>query len=259
MQPFAETALHANLPHATRKDGLELRVLGATDLPALQALRAVVLANLPDSDLYRAEVDELGFIAAHLGGSQQPSPGQTIGVFDSHNADKLVAYAMLGYPDIAKAHSFAKPLAHALELTFDDNGCIDESGVAQLASCMVLPAYQGRGLQRLLSSARFGLAQSQGRHLCIAMASLRHSVSRRNLMGHGLKVAWVGEIDGLRRHVLAANLTKSWDFDLQSAQWVDTLDYDQQVALNRQGFWGVGEIHKGATNTASRLVFARKN
>lgn len=220
----------------------QLRLLTLQDAPAVLALRDEVLSQLDDADLYVRESDELGFITSHLGG-HQASQGEAIGVFDG---DHFVAYAMVGFPDANAPDN----LGHLLGL--DDAGC---AATAHVASCMVRALYRGHGLQRVLLAARFSLAQARGRSLCACMVSLHNHASRRNLLREGLRIAWVGELDGLRRQVLALHLTEPWTFMHQQVELVECLDYRRQCTLSSQGWWGVSMLEG---QDADALVFARR-
>lgn len=172
--------------------GLHARFLTFADLAALQGLRNEVLASLPNPDLYVREADEPSFLKSHI--DRARSGGEAIGVFDG---GRLAAYGMLSLP-----------LAHDP----DNLGCFlgyepeQLAKTAHLASCMVSPAYRGRQLQRFLLSARMSLAMERGRDVCIAMVSLLNHNSRANLLREGLRVVWVGEIGGVQRQLMAAEL-----------------------------------------------------
>jgi hypothetical protein len=87
------------------------------------------------------------------------------------------------------------------------------------------------------------------------MVSLHNHASRRNLMREGMRVAWVGELDGLRRQVLALHLTEPWIFAHDRIEMVDALDYERQRALASQGWWGVSALEGRGQNA---LVFAAR-
>lgn len=219
---------------------LDLRVLQPTDHAAVSRLRREVLASLGDADWYCPEDDEDAFIAAHLTPSTSPAAarsGETIGYF---KGAELVAYAMVGYPGVpaSDAHAFdgvALPSARVVR-------AVPRQRVALLASCMVKPEFRGRALQRRLLAARFALAQTAGKELCLAMVSLRNDASRQNLMREGLKVLWVGNWHGLQRQVLGIDLVQATRFDPASTQWAASLDFERQVELVRQGCWGIAEF-----------------
>lgn len=226
-----------------RLDCLQSRLLTPVDAGAIMALRAEVLARLPNPDLYVRESDEEGFVHQHLAGAGSGS-GETIGVF---HAERLVAYAMLGLPAVDDADNLARYFLPAVA---------DPARAAHLASCMVLEPYRGRHLQRMLLVARIALAQAHGRDFCVAMVSLHNHASRHNMMCEGLRIGWVGEIDGLRRQLLAIHADRSWLFDHQAPCLVGAADWQRQRELTRQGWWGVG-VH-GPRDDRHQLAFARR-
>lgn len=218
----------------------QLRLLTSADTPRLKALRAGVLAQLAHPDLYVREPDEDAFISRHIGSA---GDGETIGVFDGED---LIAYAMLGLP----AAEAPENLGGRLQLPPDSL-----ARVAHIASCMVREDCRGHGLQRLLLAARFSLAQARGRVICIAMVSLHNQASRRNLMREGMRIGWVGDLDGLHRQLLVAHLTQPWQFDSERVQLVELLDWQRQGWLARDGWWGVSELEGRGQHA---LVFARR-
>lgn len=220
----------------------QLRLLSVADGAQVLGLRALVLSRLEHPDQYVREADEEGFVRAHLAG-HPGCLGETIGVFDG---DTLVAYAMVALPDADDPHNLGRWLALPQRTTAD---------VAHIASCMVRPDYRGHGLQRTLLAARFSLAQSRGRHVGIAMVSLHNHASRHNMMREGMRIAWAGEIDGLRRQLLAIDLGQAWRFDEAQACLAGALDWQRQCELTRQGWWGVSALE--GPGPSQQLVFAR--
>lgn len=223
-----------------KNEGLKVRHLTTADIPSLTCLRSDVLGALADAELYSRETDEVGFMRAHIG---ETGSGETLGVFDGR---ELIAYGMIGFPDKDDPTSFGRYI-------WTDPA--DLARTAELASCMVSARYRGRHLQRLLLAKRIELAQSRGRHLCVAMASLRNHVSRHNLMREGLQIGWVGEICGLRRHLLTMDLSKPRALDLGVTQWVDAADWKRQQHLVQNGWWGVDSVQ--LPQEGSTLLFAR--
>jgi GNAT superfamily N-acetyltransferase len=243
--------------------GWRTRMLGEADLATLKALRATVVKALPDPDHYQTEADEDAFLRAHFGPASAPataalataSGGECFGVerivASTATSPGLAAYAMLSLPSVAPAHAF-------FELAMPQLGSAHAGRVAQLASCMVHPLQRGHGLQRALLGLRMAWAQAQGCTAVVAMVSLRNSYSRRNLLQKGLKVAWVGEHEGLQRQVLAMPLLKPLAFDNARAQLVAAHDFERQRQLTSQGWWGVAELHgSGSAGDGSQLVFAQ--
>lgn len=221
-----------NVPHA------RTRLLEAQDFDAWVALRETVLATLPDPDFYVREDDEKDFFQAHM----YPG-GELIGVFVD---GALVAYAMVELPGEHEAHN----LGHVIGLDPAQQGL-----VAHLSSCMVLPQWRGRQLQRTLLSARLGLAQAHGRPLCMAMVSLRNHRSRHNMLRQGLRVVWTGTIDGLQRHVAMIDLEQGMDFATEGELLLPSLDYDALRAAALAGYACVGEVR--APDGAVSLRYAR--
>ena len=179
-----------------------MRLLSRSDLSALIRLRDEVLQSLPVEDMYVREADEMHFLLSHLGvsaigqsGKQcQGGGGVTLGIFDREH---LVAYGMLGLP----GGNDPDHLGCFLDLSPEVR-----ARTAYLTSCMVDPAYRGRSLQRRLLAARMSLAQTMGKTFCVAMVSLHNEVSRRNMMQQGLRVSWVGQIEGRQRQLMTIQL-----------------------------------------------------
>lgn len=200
--------------------GFDGRVLNEADVPALIELRNTVLSQLRDPDLYVREADEAAFMRALCGPA-----GQTYGVFDG---ERVIAYGAIGFPAAAAEDNLGKVMGYAPEVC---------AQVAHVASCMVLPAYRGHGLQRLLLRARFALALASGRRYAVAMVSLKNFESRHNMLRQGMQVRWVGEVDGLQRQLLVRDLL----IEAQPAtmtRWLDAADWEQQCALSARGWWG---------------------
>lgn len=221
-----------NLPQA------RTRLLDAHDFDAWVDLRNTVLATLPHSDFYVREDDEEDFFLAHM----YPGGG-VIGVFVD---DALIAYAMLELPGEQEAHN----LGHVIGLAPAQQGL-----VAHLSSCMVLPQWRGRQLQRALLSARLELALACGRPLCMAMVSLLNHRSRHNMLRQGLRVVWTGMIDGLQRHVAMIDLEQDMDFADEGELLLPSLDYEALRAAALAGYACVGEVR--APDGAVSLRYAR--
>ncbi|QXL83605.1 hypothetical protein [Comamonas sp. NLF-1-9] len=226
-----------------RLQRLRSRLLSPEDADAVMQLRDQVLSGLPNPDLYVREDDERGFVQGHLA-SRDARGGETIGVFDG---ERLVAYAMLGLP----AASDADNLAHYFAAH-----TANPAHTAHLASCMVLEPYRGHHLQRMLLVARIALGQAHGRSFFVAMVSLHNHASRHNMMREGMRIGWVGQIDGLKRQLLAIEPGGNWRFDAVQRHLVDGQDWQGQSELTRKGCWGVGRQSLGAG--ADRLVFLRR-
>lgn len=222
---------------------LQSRLLDQNDVAAVIRLRDEVLAGLDNPDMYVREDDENGFVRTHIGSGDDDCYGRTIGVFDQN---RLVAYAMLGLPTADDPDN----LGH-----FFSPSLVSPERTAHLTSCMVLEPYRGRHLQRMLLVARVALAQAYGRDFCVAMVSLHNHASRHNLLREGLRIGWVGEIDGLRRQLMAVRPGQDWAFDRRTLRLVSGLDWRRQGQLTRQGWWGINVHQQGQTR--KNLVFAR--
>lgn len=226
-----ETGL-VNVPQA------RTRLLEAQDFHEWMALRDAVLSTLPDPDFYVREDDEQDFFQAHM----YPG-GELVGVFVE---DALIAYAMVELPGEHEAHN----LGHVIGLDPAQHGM-----VAHLSSCMVLPQWRGRQLQRTLLSARLGLAHACGRPLCMAMVSLLNHRSRHNMLRQGLRIVWTGMIDGLQRHVAMIDLEQGMDFETEDELLLPSLDYEALRAAALAGYACVGEVR--APDGAVSLRYAR--
>lgn len=204
---------------------LRTRILVPGDYPAWNALRDTVIAGLPNPDFYVREHDEREFFAAHTAPS-----GETIGVF-AHGA--LVAYAMVGFPEADAVDNLGATIG--LDAT-------SHPKVTHLSSCMVLPRWRGRGLQRTLLAVRLALAHARGRPLCMAMVSLHNHSSRHNLLRQGLHIAWTGMIDGLQRHVTMIDLQHGLHFDMGDEKLVASGDFAALQQVGLAGYVGIGEV-----------------
>lgn len=239
--PFLQQPFQQPLSHHLR--GFDLRLLQLDDLDILVAMRNEVLARLPNPDLHMREPNEIAYLQAHLtplaenlGTAPEHAPmerGEIIGVFDK---GQLVAYGMLGLPLPEAEDNLGKFLPIAPEIYCQ---------VAHIAGCMVRENMRGQGLQRLLLAARLALAKIHGRTVCAARVSMHNHASRRNMQRQGMHIAWVGDIKGLRRHILGIHLGQPWSFDNTQALLASSDDFDRQQTLNQQGWWGVGEIEHG--------------
>ena len=250
----SESARHAppltapslpDLPPARddRLGRLHTRNLTTEDVSAVLQLRDQVLTQLPHPDLYVREPDEEQFVRTHIGTGDSLTRGETIGVFEG---DQLVAYAMLGLPAPDDPDNLGRCFTSKIT---------DPARAAHLTSCMVLPAYRGQRLQRMLLVARMALARAHERDFCVAMVSPRNHVSRHNLMREGLRIGWVGEIDGLRRQLLALSMSRRWSFNHQTLRLVHGLDWKRQRQLTQDGWWGINAYQRRPQGNT--LVFAR--
>lgn len=223
--------------------GLSARTLTEQDVPALRRLRDEVFANLAHPDLYVREDDEAGFIRYHLG-----AQGRTTGLFapaaPGETPTELVAYAMVSLPREEAAEHLARHLG------FTDQQLLD---TAELTSCMVAPAWRGRGLQRSLIASRMTVARSEGKHHVVSLVSLLNHQSRHNLMANGMQVHHTGLWRGLQRQWLLRNLTTALESqDQQTLDWVRADNFGSQVA--RRGRTGVAEMRIGPEDAATPWI-----
>lgn len=229
-----------------QQQGLVFRLLDIHDMGAILQLRARVLQQLSHPDQYVREAQEELFVASHLRTVPQSpvqSWGASIGVFDQC---QLVAYAMLGIPCGTDPDNLAHRVGKAVAIP---------EATAHLASCMVAPQYQGRHLQRSLLYIRQALAKAWGRSCLLAMVSLHNHASRHNLMNEGSNVVWLGEIEGLRRQLIACDLVQSRHFDRRVVRTVCSLDWQTQQRLLAAGWWGVRSVRE---QQGSKIEFARQ-
>ncbi len=222
---------------------LSIRLLDKSDIPQVTALRDEVLEQLIHPDHYVRE-DNVEEFVLHNIGFHSASRGHTIGIFEGQ---QLVAYAMLGFPTSQDSDNLGWHLT--TDLTMLGN-------VAHIAGCMVRAKWRRKGLQRLLLIERFELARSMRRPTCIAMVSLLNDTSRRNLMSSGMRIGWVGTLNGLKRQLLVLNLEQPWEFDHESIKLIDCLDLHEQTFMCTQGWWGVGEFLDSSGQV--KIVFARR-
>lgn len=217
-----------NLPQLNPAPGMSARTLQDSDFEAWLGLRDEVIATLPEPDLYVREADEALFFAQHTGQS-----GACVGLFDGQ---RLVAYAMLGFPMPGASGHLGAAMGWGLQA---------QQEVAHLASCMVVPAWRGHRLQQTLLAARLALAQAAGRHICLAMLALGNHASRHNLLRQGLHLAWTGEMGGLHRHIAMIDVRSGLHLDMGDELLLASDDFDGLCAAARQGYAGVGELRQG--------------
>ena len=250
MTPFLQQPFQQPLSRHLR--GYDLRLLTLDDLDILVAMRNEVLAHLPNPDLHMREPNEIEYLRAHLTplttnlGTAPEHPmerGEIIGVFDK---GQLVAYGMLGLPLPDAEDNLGKLLPIPPETYCQ---------VAHIAGCMVREDMRGQGLQRLLLAARLVLAKIHGRTVCAARVSMHNHASRRNMQRQRMHIAWVGDIKGLKRHILGIHLGQPWSFDNTQALLASSEDFDRQQTLSQQGWWGVGEIEHASGSPT--LVFEK--
>ncbi len=223
--PSVEEVFASNIPNTLF--GLNVRqLLFDQDVGAVLDLRKRIFSALPDPDLVLPEDDEELWAHDHLGPT-----GFTIGMFSQQN---LVAYASLLLP----TPNHPEHLGFYMDQSEDDR-----SRVAHIASCMVLPAFRGLGIQRRTIALRLGVATAMGRSICLALTSVGNYSSRHNLMKSGLSVIWMGETAVRRRRViLARDFSNPLNISsLKAIKAVSALDYERQAELTSCGFIGYAE------------------
>lgn len=220
----------------------ERRFLSVSDVDLLLDFRNTILSNLPHSDHYVRESDELAFIDRHLG-----DRGKTLGFFDD---GKLIAYAMVGLPSVEEADD----LATKAGLPFSEHHL-----VAHIAGCMVHPDYRGRHFQQELLRQRIDLVKAAGRRYCISMTSLSNYPSRHNLFKSGFHIARVTMLEEkLKRQLLLLDIRQQPLFDLPQSQQVHAEDYAGQHTLTHNGYCGIGECNATGSGRTTHIVFARR-
>ena len=245
---FEQIALFLQKPH-TQWTRFNLRLLQLEDLDCLVEMRNQVLARLPNPDLHMREPDEINYLRAHLmppaatKNAQGMEHGEIIGVFDKG----VLPYGMLGLPepDAEDNLGYFLPIQAA-----------KRAQIAHVAGCMVQEHMRGQGLHRLLLAARLALARTHNRSICASRVSLHNHASRRNMQREGMRIAWVGDIKGLKRQILGINLIEPWQFDKTQALLVDSHDFERQHELSQQSWWGVGEVDNA--DASHTLVFEKR-
>ena len=246
---FEKIALFFQKPH-TQWTRFNIRLLQLEDLDCLVEMRNQVLARLPNPDLHMREPNEINYLRAHLmppavtKNAQGMEHGEIIGVFDN---GVLLAYGMLGLPepDAEDNLGYFLPIQAA-----------KRAQIAHVAGCMVREHMRGQGLHRLLLAARLALARTHGRSICASRVSLYNHVSRRNMQREGMRIAWIGDINGLKRQILGINLIEPWQFDKTQALLVDSHDFERQHELSQLNWWGVGEVDNA--DGSHTLVFEKR-
>ena len=161
------------------------RPLQATDLPALHALHAEVMAALPDASLFNLFGGAASFFGSHFG-----ARGESLGLF---RGAQLLAYGALTRPQAGDADNYATYLDWPTERA---------ARVALLSAAMVAPGERRQRLHTALIAARLALAQARQVPELLARAAPANALSRQALMGQGFALVWLGQqAGGLLRHV----------------------------------------------------------
>ena len=202
---------------------LQTTLLTQGHVNQVMQLREQVLAMLIHEECYIREQDEYGFIQQHCGVT-----GETFGVFSN---EKLIAYASLGFHSTLDKVNLGC-IAGLAPYLYDQ--------VSQLASCMVSPAFQGRGLHKLLINKRLALAHAKGYPHCLSVISPQNIPSRGNLLQRGFHIYWAGELPGLStQHILYYNTQQPMPrLAIHLTQQVNMLDIARQKHLLQQGYYG---------------------
>lgn len=165
--------------------GLRLRLLAQSDLPAILALQARVRGALPDPAFLADDPPE--FFAAHLG-----DWGVTGGV---EHEGELVAFGVIGFGGlIPQEENFGRLIGLPPDRLVS---------VGQPDGVAVAPGWRGRGLQRHLLRWRLAAAVTRGCRDILSTCEPRNVFSLRNMMGFGLRaVRFAHLFNGLPRLVL---------------------------------------------------------
>ena len=143
-------------------------LLTPADVPALRALRRLVLESLPHPDYYRVEGESSDFVAKILTPGSK-AHGLILGVFQK---EILMAYGALEFPGPGEVNRGVD-----LSLPVDQLPL-----VAHMTSAMVAPSHQGRGLHDFLIAARLEAGVAQGRRHFLTTVSPRNHPSWGNLV-----------------------------------------------------------------------------
>ena len=222
---------------------LVIRLLGPADVPALRALRRLVLESLPHPDYYRVEGESSDFVAKILTPGSK-AHGLILGVFQK---EILMAYGALEFPGPGEVNRGVD-----LSLPVDQLPL-----VAHMTSAMVAPSHQGRGLHDFLIAARLEAGVAQGRRHFLTTVSPRNHPSWGNLVARGLHIKRLVQLGGgLVRALVHIDHTKGPQvFATDSIVSCDIEDLSQQWALLAAGFWGWRKDWAGKSRPM--MVFGR--
>lgn len=230
---------------------LTARLLTPADAAPLLAMRRTVLSGMPaalrvvDPDRGLTPEIEQAWTSKHLG-----PRASTLALFDG---EAMIAFACLLWAD---AQDPEDP-GHRLNLSAHDW----QRG-AHMAACMVNEDYRGLHLQAKLLNWRCRLAETHRRTLLMGMTACGNTHSRRNMMGCGMGIQWVGELrPGSWWHILAMDLTRGdWLTNDHHHEWVEVNNHARQRELIAAGYVGVAEMaaHSIERRRASRLQFVHR-
>jgi GNAT superfamily N-acetyltransferase len=209
--------------HPTLPLGYRLCPLGEADLPALYRLNQAVVAALPDPASFRLFGGTDSFFATHLG-----ERGSSLGIFD---AELLCAYGALTRPRADEVDNYAGDLGWPPQRA---------DKVALLSAAMVAPAQRGLGLHTALIRARLALAADLGHAEVLARSAPANACSRRNLLGAGFAIVWLGtQAEGSLRHIYWRLTADDGAQTRGPITWVAAADLAAQQVLLAQGLIGV--------------------
>lgn len=231
---------------------LSARLLTPADADVLLALRRTVLSTMPaalravDPARGLTPAVEQAWASKHLG-----PRAHTLALFDGQ---ALIAFACLLWAD---PHDPEDP-GHLLKLSAHDW----QRG-AHMAACMVGEDHRGLHLQAKLLNWRRCMAERCQRTLLMGMTACGNSYSRRNMMGAGMGIRWIGEWrPDSWWHALTMDLTPEALLpDDDRHEWVAVSDLMRQRELIATGYVGVAEtaIFSMERRKASRLQFVRRS
>ncbi|MBY0463644.1 MAG: hypothetical protein K2W33_01735 [Burkholderiales bacterium] len=211
---------------------LHARLLTLADADTVLAFRRQVLAQMPATlravDPARGLLPEVeqAWAAKHLG-----PRATTLALF---NNQRLVAFGCL-----LQAHAQdPEDPGHLLNLAAPDW----QRG-AHMAACLVNEDYRGLHLQARLLHWRRHLADINGRTLLLGMTACGNTFSRRNMMGAGMTIRWIGEWrTGSWWYLLSMDLAQATHLPADNRhEWVALGNVDRQRELLASGYTGVTE------------------
>lgn len=234
------------LPRALAQ--LTARLLAPADADTVLALRKNVLSTMPATlravDPARGLMPDVAqaWATKHLG-----PRARTLAVFDG---ETLIAFASLLMAD---AHDPEDP-GHLLQLSDHD-----WQRSAHMAACMVHEDYRGLHLQTKLLNWRRQFAETLDRTLLLGMTACGNTYSRRNMMGAGMGIRWVGEWrPGSWWYALSMDLIPDAALPHDNRhEWVALNDRMRQRDLIAMGYVGVAEtpLHTMERRKETRLQF----
>jgi hypothetical protein len=208
------------------KEKLVVKILGANSQSEIIQIRRQVFSGLSDKEYFYDESDEELFVMNLLG-------PRSCAIALVHN-ESIVAYTSLATPnsfddlDIYGMSQFLQPFGAATD-------------VAYVSGTMVLPEFQGRGLQLKMAGIRYDIGLLLGRQQHFATVALGNYASWRNSMAMGHVVRTILHVEDkkygrLTRYLMHRGM-KSPGMGAE-IQWLDPKDDDRQIKLIERGFVG---------------------